>query len=221
MEEPHMATTDQASNLVPLPAQAPVWDALYAEFDRHMAAKRRSVNTRESYGESARFFRDWLLANGRPTAPQQIEKRDIEDWLISLEAKGNRPRTLRNRHSALRAFFSWLVKEEEIERSPMPEPPSVPEDDRPVLTDEEVKAILRAIARAKDFESKRDEAMIRLLIDSRLRRTEVATLQLDQLDRDEHEVRVLVRAGRRGRPGGERRPPSPSTGTSGPGPSTR
>jgi integrase/recombinase XerC len=69
----------------------------------------------------------------------------------------------------------WLLDEEEIDRSPMERmrPPIVPEKRVPVLTEAQLRALL-ASAKSSSFVDRRDAAIIRLLLDTGGRLSEVA-----------------------------------------------
>ena len=53
----------------------------------------------------------------------------------------------------------------------------------PVLTDDTLKKLLRACA-GREFTELRDTAILRVLIDTGVRREEVAAIRLDDLDLD-------------------------------------
>ena len=75
---------------------------------------------------------------------------------------------MRTRYKGLHRFCSWLVAEGELEENPLAglEPPTAPSKPVPVLSDEVLARILKACA-GKDFRDRRDEAVIRVLLDSR------------------------------------------------------
>ena len=102
-------------------------------------------------------------------------------------------------YRSLRTFFRWLEDEEEIERSPMlrTKAPYVPEKPVPVVSDAEIKAMIDACA-GKDFLSRRDAAIIRLFLDTGARLSEIANLNVDDIDLDIDVVQVLGK-GRRTR----------------------
>jgi integrase len=76
-------------------------------------------------------------------------------------------------------------------------PPQIPETPVPVVTEEELRQLLKACD-GRDFAARRDTAIIRLLIDTGLRRGECAGIMLDDLDLDDQVVTVLGK-GRRPR----------------------
>ena len=74
-------------------------------------------------------------------------------------------------------------------------PPVITEKTVPILADDTLKKLLRACA-GREFTELRDTAIIRVLIDTGMRREEVATIVVDDLDLDTDSVSV-TRKGRR------------------------
>lgn len=64
----------------------------------------------------------------------------------------------KTRYAPLRQFFRWAVKDREITESPMSQlsPPHVPEQPVPVLSDDELQALLRIADRDGEFLGRRD-----------------------------------------------------------------
>jgi integrase/recombinase XerC len=123
---------------------------------------------------------------------------DVRGWLVSL--KGNvSPSTEYRNYSGCRQFFTWCVREGELDISPMVNirPPKVPEPQTEMLTAEQMRALLAGCA-GRDFLSRRDRAVIMLLADTGMRRAELAALRLDDLDLRTR-VALVVGKGRRPR----------------------
>ena len=110
-----------------------------------------------------------------------------------------RPATLSQRFRSLQQLFKWLAAEGEIDGSPMAtmRPPHVPETPPPVLREAELRKLLDACA-GTDFEDRRDNAMIRLFLDTGMRRGELAGLRVEDVDLDQ-EAAVVMGKGRRPR----------------------
>jgi site-specific recombinase XerD len=76
-------------------------------------------------------------------------------------------------------------------------PPHVPETPPPVLQPAELRALLATVA-GTDFEERRDAAILRLFLDSGIRRAEIAGLRLEDVDFD-HKIVVVLGKGSRPR----------------------
>ncbi|HEX5401190.1 MAG TPA: tyrosine-type recombinase/integrase [Pseudonocardiaceae bacterium] len=92
-----------------------------------------------------------------------------------------------------------MVLEEDVEHSPMDKTklPQVPDKPVPVITNNGIRALLD-VCRGRDFTSRRDAAIIRVLFDTGARLSEVANLVLDDIDLDVDVIHVLGK-GRRPR----------------------
>ncbi len=172
--------------------------SLARSWDRSLRAMNRSPNTRAAYGESLRQLIDFLAANGMPIDIARINREHVEHWLADL-AERRAPATANKRYMSARSFFGWAVEEGEISVSPMAKmkPPPIPEKPVPLVPEATLKKLLKACS-GTDFADRRDTAMIRLLIDSGLRRAELANLTLDDLDLD-HDCVLVIGKGKRPR----------------------
>jgi site-specific recombinase XerD len=172
-----------------------------ASFVRHLRAENKAPSTIVTYAKAVEQL-DGFLAEPRRRRPRvvaNLRREDIEAFLVDRSEAGMRPATLSQRFRSLQQFFKWLAEEGEIERSPMAtmHPPQVPETPPPVLREEELRRLLEACARTS-FEDRRDSAILRLFIDTGMRRAELAGLRLEDVDFD-HEVALVMGKGRRPR----------------------
>lgn len=178
--------------VVPDQHPLPSWDSLWTSFELELTGETGvSPRTLRSYRETAGQFVRFLAAGSRPTTPALIERDDVQGFLTSLRDRGAKDSTVRVRFSALRRFFNWCEEEEEIQRSPMHRMhgPKVDEPPPEVLSDDEVVALLGA-CEGKGFEDRRDMAIIRLMLDSGLRRFEAAGIAVEDIDLQERVVRI-------------------------------
>ena len=170
---------------------------LYADsFVRHLRAENKSERTIKTYLEAIGQLATFCSEMGMPGNPTMLTREHVESYIGRLlETKS--PATASNRYRGLRVFFEWLLEEDEVSVSPMAKmrPPTVPEEPTPLLDVDEVGNLLAACA-GKGFEERRDTAVIRLLIDTGLRRSELAYLIMDDLDWSENLLRVKGKGGR-------------------------
>jgi site-specific recombinase XerD len=181
-------------------AQPDVLDNL-ASFTRHLRAENKAPSTIVTYSKAVEQF-ELFLAEPRRRRPRRVadvRREDIEAFLVERQDAGMRPATLSQRFRSLQQFFKWLAAEGEIDGSPMAtmRPPQVPETPPPVLREAELRKLLDACA-GTDFEDRRDNAMIRLFLDSGMRRGELAGLRIEDVDLDQ-EAAVVMGKGRRPR----------------------
>jgi site-specific recombinase XerD len=164
---------------------------LRRSFIRHLAADRRTAATRRAYSTAIVQLEAFLLERGLPTTVTELTPDHLEAFIVSFYERGLRPTTILARHQALSRFFAWLVAENELAATPLASirAPTAKLPEPRVLSGEEI-AVLLAACHGDAFEDLRDTAMIQLLLDTGLRRTELAGLQLDDLDLDLHTAYV-------------------------------
>jgi site-specific recombinase XerD len=148
----------------------------------HLRALNRSPRTIKNYRWSLEHFCNWCEANGRPLDPRLQKPADVTAW-IADQLDSDRPNSALTRYRCLQQWFRWLVEEEEIDASPMQRtrPPAVAEVPPPVLSDAAVLALLND-AKGTYWMDRRDTAIIRLLLDTGMRVSELVGITLADLD---------------------------------------
>lgn len=157
---------------------------LHASFNRELRAEGRSPATIRLYGQSVTFFSRWLEEQGRAATLDELTRPAIREWLAQL-GETLEPNTVRTRYRGLHRFCRWLVDEEELDRNPMEKlsPPTPKAKPVPVLSDTDLAALLKACT-GKDFNARRDEALVRVLLDCGLRVSELCGLTVSTVDLD-------------------------------------
>jgi site-specific recombinase XerD len=170
---------------------------LLASWRRHLTAQRMSPATLATYSAAVRGLEAFLVEQAMPQAVGSIHREHVEAFITSLLERW-KPATAHNRYRALRAFFGWLVEESEIPENPMArmKPPRLPEEPPPVLREADFRRILEVCERDKTFAGRRDDAVLRVLIDTGARRGEVLGLRLEDVDLDQGLLRVTGKGSR-------------------------
>jgi site-specific recombinase XerD len=165
--------------------------ALLPSWQRSLRAARRSPRTIQSYTEAAEQLSDFLVRRGMPTAIAAIRREHVESFIEDLDRRF-KPATVGVRFRSLQQLFKWALEEGEIERDPMERmrPPKVPEDSPAVLSDADLRSLLKA-CEGTDFAARRDTAIVRVFIDTGARLSEVANLRMENVDLDNQTLTVL------------------------------
>ena len=175
-----------------LPADYPV---LARSFTRHLKAANKSINTIDAYGSAVDLLGAYLAKLDETIdAVTAITKAHVEGFIIAEQERGMADATVNQRYRSLTAWFNWLADEDEIRRSPMAKMtfPKVAAKPVPVIDGDDITKILATCKRDKGhkFPALRDEAMIRLLYDTGIRRAELLGLDGADLDLDWNVARV-------------------------------
>lgn len=173
-------------------------DRMAASFARDLRASGKADRTITIYLQSIRFFGDWLDSNGLPRTLESVTKQNLSAWLGHLSAT-NAASTVLTRYRGMRRFVRWLIAEEEITKNPLAniEPPKPPERPVPVLTDDDLGRLLK-VASGTDFRGRRNEAIVRVFLDTGVRISELAGMNVEDVD-FEHDVIYVTGKGSRPR----------------------
>jgi site-specific recombinase XerD len=173
-------------------AVAPTALELLPSFRRHLAAENKAPRTAQAYTEGVTRLHEYLAAQGMPTEVDKITREHIEAFLADQLAR-LKATSARSRYASIRQFFRWLQEEGEIRESPMARmrPPAIPEEPVPILTEDELRGLLKAAAKDTSFYGRRDEAILRVFIDSGARLAEVAGLTVEDVNFDATTISLL------------------------------
>src|SRR3954470_10214465 len=165
---------------------------LLASFRRHLRAASKAPRTIELYSQSVRYFSHWLAEHDRSETLDELTRHAISAWLAEI-AENCEPSTVATRLRGMRRFCRWLVVEGEVDTAPTEgiEIAVAPDKPVPILTDAEITALLRtcAVGRGRPgvfarpiFFARRDEVVLRLLLDTGIRVSELCGLNLADVD---------------------------------------
>jgi site-specific recombinase XerD len=169
------------------------WDVI-GSFERHLRAENRAENTVISYLVGVRQFEAFLAARGRRLL--DVRREDAEAFLGVLLTQRS-PGTAAARFKALRSLYRWLEEEGEIPDNAIARmrSPHVPEQPVPIVPADALRRLLDACA-GRDFVSRRDTAIIMLLLDTGARRTELLNLRVTDVNFEYDVIHVLGKGGR-------------------------
>jgi site-specific recombinase XerD len=155
---------------------------LSSSFEISLHARNLSPRSIRTYGEAAELFARFLDESGMPTAVASIRREHLEAFFVR-ELDRVAPASVHIRYRALQQFWKWCVEDGEIPSSPMErmKPPTVPEQPVPVIRDETLSALVKACGGSR-FEDRRDLAIVRLFVDTGVRRQELAKLSVGNVD---------------------------------------
>lgn len=181
---------------------------LMRSFERTLLANGRSPLTIRAYMATLRRLADFLADAGMPLSVDALAREHIESFLVELRtgprkstkrgtSDGLSPASVALHYRCLQQFFKWCVLEDEIARSPMEKmkPPRIPEKMPPILREEDLRSLLRE-CEGKDFFARRDMAMLRLFIDTGMRRSELAGIKVTDIDWNNSGVHVVGKGNR-------------------------
>jgi integrase/recombinase XerC len=144
-----------------------------------------------AYSIDLRKFREFLESRlGRALSPAEIRREQIVQFGVSL--KGAAPLTLRRKYACIASLFGFLQDMGYVQANPAHRLP-LPKVTQPVpvfLTEETAQQLIAAANRPWQ------KALVVLLLSTGIRRTEAATITLDDLDLEQRQVLIRGKGGK-------------------------
>ena len=152
------------------------------------------------HGEGNGFFQ--FLKLRKVVDFKDVDKQMIRDYLGWLSERGIDKSSMSRKLSAIRSFYRFLLNEGILEHSPIPINGTGRKGERSTLSPKQEKRLpvflteaeMARLINTPDLqkpEGMRDKAILELLYASGLRISEVWQTNLDSLNLDSHEVRVI------------------------------
>lgn len=169
---------------------------LLPDWRRHLNARNKGKSTINDYLDIGEKYVAWLVENALTTTvgaedDEKVHRASLETFFEHMLSRPNArtgktlsPAYVAKYYRSLQQFYRWLSDVEElVSRSPFDKmsPPEVPPVPVPVLTVDQLKALLLS-CQGKSFEQIRDRALIWAFIDTGIRADEMATQTIDDED---------------------------------------
>lgn len=160
---------------------------LVGSFDLALRSERKAAGTIKSYRQGIAAWLDYADEQGVPPLDRDTLRGFMAHLLDDLGRKGS---TVNARLAAVQRFAQWLVDEGEVERYPFEniKRPKLDEDVVEPLDDADVLAMIRACAVPRgahyneQLVGRRDEAILRLMLECGARAGEVVAMGVDDID---------------------------------------
>jgi integrase/recombinase XerC len=154
-----------------------------------------SAHTIDAYAADLREFLESLSPHGAPPPePAAIDLLMLRQWLAGLYRRGQEAVTIRRKLAAVRGLFRFLMREGLVHKNVarLVRTPKAPQKLPEVLTPDQVNGLLDGVAAGKleRPDPARDRAIFELLYGCGVRVSELAGLNLEDLDRTERWLRV-------------------------------
>jgi len=152
-------------------------DALTASWELALRAERKSPATIKVYRDGVQRYLTWCTAHGA----EPMDRTSLDAWVACLLDAGAAPGTARIRQLAVRRFTAWLIAAGYLAADPFLGVRAPKLDQRVVdpLTDDELRALIQTCAAPahsrveEPLHHRRDEAIIRLMLETAIRAGEV------------------------------------------------
>jgi site-specific recombinase XerD len=150
--------------------------SLLPSWDLALRAERKSPNTIRAYVQGVGRFLSWCADTGRT---EELTKAAAQAFLTELPS----PASAVSARTALKGFVAWLVEEGELDADPLVGLKRPKQDHKvvPALDDKQLKLLVKA-CQGREFSDRRDDALVRLMLETGMRAGDVVGLQLADVD---------------------------------------
>lgn len=152
---------------------------LMDSWELNLRAQRKSPNTITSYLSGVRFYISFCEERGIAC---DLDKSSVNAYVIDQIEKTSAI-TAHTRLAGLKRFSKWLAAEDEIpvDKLASVKPPTLDIREIPELTDDECRALINA-CKGKTFLHRRDEAIVRFMLETMARIGEVVQMKVTDVD---------------------------------------
>lgn len=171
-------------------ANVKIYEAIQCFADYVTHERRLAAGTTKYYVGEVQAFSQYLLTL-HITDTDDITPREVSGWQMSQLDSGHRPGTVAKQLSALRAWFKYLMKYQGMERDVMApiKPPKRPLRLPVFFKQKEVESIYSDIF-PDTFDGQTERLALRMLYETGMRRSELASLPLSAIDLTSLTVKV-------------------------------
>jgi integrase/recombinase XerC len=160
-----------------------------------LALRNSSEHTVRNYRiDLEEFLVYFSPPEAEPPAPRDFDTLAIREWLGHLYQQKLSPVSIRRKMAAVRSFFKYLLKLGMVDLNPakLVRTPKIPKTLPRVLTAEKANQLVDGVAGDRDDKPfpERDLLIFELLYGCGIRVSELVGLNLDDIDRDHHWLRV-------------------------------
>lgn len=184
-----------------LPADLGPFKGYIDSFALHLRVAEASANTLRIYTDAASWFAGWLLRDTTVRSWGAVTRDELRRFFIHMQEIGYKQGYRNNIARALQAFFKWYADEEEAPNPfatfKPPPPPKVGEIAKPIIEVDQLRALIKDAEKGRDFESRRDAALLRLFACTGCRLSEITNLTVDDVSVSTRTAVVVGKGGKR------------------------
>jgi site-specific recombinase XerD len=164
-------------------------------YTRDLEARGLSPRTRAAYRNDLIQYSQWAAELGLD--PGVARHRDVRHYAVHLSGGGQAPGTVARKLASIRGMYEFLLRTERIAQNPadLVSAPKAASRLPSVMTLGQTEALLEAIPTVTPLDY-RDRAMFEVAYSCGLRSEEIVTLDLDSLDFENEQVRVIGKGSR-------------------------
>jgi len=170
---------------------------MHTDIDNFMAylalEKKYAIPTLQAYASDLKQFKAYCATHWEGTSLRELGYPAIRGWIIALSTMGLSHATINRKISALKRFYKYALREGWVLQSPLSAHNALKKERRLQLpfSTSELGLLLNQLDQADDFEGVRDQCMLELLYATGMRRSELISLRVSDVDLSQSWLKVL------------------------------
>lgn len=172
---------------------------MFVEFMDYLSIEKKySKHTTEAYKNDLKAFEKFVKnvygESEKERSLENVSYDDVRSWIVELSNQSIAFRSINRKLSALKAYYSFLKKTNQIEVSPFQKgimPLKMEKKIKLPFSEKEIEKVLSCFSNKNKFEEIRDKAIIEVLYATGMRRSELILLKVNDLDFSQKQIKVL------------------------------
>jgi integrase/recombinase XerC len=155
--------------------------------------KNYSLHTVTAYGNDLIFFKEFLKSNFEMDQLEEVNYSMIRSWIVAMVDDGVANSSVNRKIASLKSFYKFLLKIKVIKSSPLLKHKSLktPKKLQIPFSENELDMVLNNLKFPEGFEGIRDKLIIDLFYTTGIRRIELISLKMQNIDLHNRTLKVL------------------------------
>lgn len=155
--------------------------------------KNYSLHTVTAYGNDLIFFKEFLKSNFEMEQLEEVNYSMIRSWIVAMVDDGVANSSVNRKIASLKSFYKFLLKIKVIKSSPLLKHKSLktPKKLQIPFSENELDMVLNNLKFPDGFEGIRDKLIIDLFYTTGIRRIELISLKIQNIDLHNRTLKVL------------------------------
>ncbi len=161
--------------------------------DYLLKEKNYSLHTALAYGKDLGFFQKFLEDDFDSTPLEEVSYTLIRSWIVNMVDAEMSTITINRKIASLKAFYKFLLKTKQIEVNPLTKHKALktPKKIQIPFSEDELNEVLHQIQYKDGFDGLRDKLIIDLFYTTGVRRSELISLQMNNVDMSNATIKVI------------------------------
>ncbi len=161
--------------------------------DYLLLEKKYSQHTVTAYKTDLFSFLEFYQDRFEVSEISQANYAQIRSWIVSLVDAGISNRSINRKISSLKTYYKFLLKTRQIDKNPLAKHQALKVSKKLQIpfSVQEIDHVLNDFTDIHDFESVRDRLIVELFYATGMRRAELVSLKLSDIDLSNRQVKVV------------------------------